>query len=143
MKSANSAFDRYAEPYNVANVLTKDFTLDEDLYREYSPLIIGPIFVMAYAMSFAALTSIIFHIALYNGAEIWQRAKLAKNQDADIHLKLMNKYKEAPEWWFMGVFLISVRSNAYIMGHLDLTCSSSPLQSLHPKDTIPTSLHGL
>jgi hypothetical protein len=88
--------------------LTPDFTLDEAKYQAYSPLIIGPVFAMAYAMSFASLTSIIVHIALYNGSEIWQRAKLAKDQDADIHLKLMRKYKEAPEWWFISVFVISV-----------------------------------
>ncbi|RDW92431.1 oligopeptide transporter OPT-like protein [Coleophoma crateriformis] len=105
--SANSNFANTAKPYNVSRILTPEFTLDEEAYRAYSPLLIGPTFVMAYAMSFASLTSIVFHVALYNGKEIWQRAKLAKHQDADIHLKLMNKYKEAPEWWFLATFLIS------------------------------------
>lgn len=105
--SANSAFDRYGKKYNVSRILTPDFTLNETAYQNYSPLIIGPIFVMAYAMSFAALTSIIFHIFLYNGAEIRERFKLAKAQDADVHLRLMRKYREAPEWWFGTVFFIS------------------------------------
>lgn len=111
--SANSAFDRYGAKYNVSRILTKDFTLNETAYRAYSPLIIGPTFVMAYAMSFAALTSIIFHICLYNGQEIIQRFKLAKNQDSDVHLRLMRKYRESPEWWFAAVFLVSF---AFAMG---------------------------
>ncbi|KAG9247991.1 OPT oligopeptide transporter protein-domain-containing protein [Calycina marina] len=105
--SANSTFDNTANSFNTSRVVSADFTLDEAAYRDYSPLIIGPTFAMAYGMSFATLSSIIVHVGLYNGKELWQRMKLAKNQDADIHLKLMRKYREAPEWWFMGTFLIS------------------------------------
>lgn len=137
--SANSAFDRNAKPFNVSRILTPDFVLDEAKYQAYSPLIIGPTFVMAYAMSFASLTAIVFHIALYNGAEIWQRAKLAKDQDADVHLKLMRKYKEAPEWWFMSVFLISVSSFASILLNRRLTYLIHSLlsHSLHRRVMLP------
>lgn len=106
--SANSSYDNRGKSFNVTRVLTEDYTLDEEAYRAYSPLVLGPMWVMAYAMSFASLASIVTHLALYNGRQIWERAKSAKNQDADIHLKLMRKYKEAPEWWFGVVFLISV-----------------------------------
>jgi len=106
--SANSTFDRHAKSYNTTRIVGTDFRIDEVAYREYSPLIIGPTFAMSYAMSFATLSAIIVHIGLYNGKELWQRMKLAKDQDADIHLKLMRKYREAPEWWFLGTFLISL-----------------------------------
>jgi len=105
--SANSSYDNKGKSYNVTRVLTDDFQLNEEAFRAYSPLILGPMWVMAYGMSFASLSSIVTHVALYNGKQVWARARDAKNQEADIHLKLMRKYKEAPEWWFIATFAIS------------------------------------
>lgn len=47
----------------------------------------------------------IMHTALYYGADSWRRARNSKYDEPDVHLKLMRKYKEAPEWWFFAVFV--------------------------------------
>ncbi|PNY24300.1 Sexual differentiation process protein isp4 [Tolypocladium capitatum] len=105
--SANQNFDRFAKPYNVSRILTPDFTLNETAYTAYSPVLIGPAFSLSYAMGFACLISTIVHVALFYGADIWNRARNAKYDEPDIHMKLMRKYKETPEWWFLSIFILS------------------------------------
>jgi OPT family small oligopeptide transporter len=105
--SANKNFDNTGMVYNTSRILNDDLTLNVEAYEEYSPLLIGPVFTMAYALGFAALISTVTHVALFYGKDIWRRTKNAKYEEPDIHLKLMRKYPEAPEWWFMAVFGIS------------------------------------
>lgn len=73
----------------------------------YSPLMLGASFSLTYGMSFAALVSTVVHVALFYGKDIWARARRATSEEADIHLKLMRKYREVPELWFASVFLVS------------------------------------
>lgn len=71
-------------------------------------MFLAPTFAMNYALSFAALTAAIVHTVLFNGKEIWYRYKASRNQEPDIHMKLMAKYKEAPEWWYGALFVLSL-----------------------------------
>ncbi|KAG6004645.1 hypothetical protein E4U21_000869 [Claviceps maximensis] len=105
--SANQNFDRYAQPYNTSRILTKDFTVNETAYQAYSPIILGPTFSLSYGMGFACLVSTVMHIALFYGHDVVNRAKNSKYDEPDVHMKLMRKYKEAPEWWFMFIFVVS------------------------------------
>lgn len=66
---------------------------------------LGPTFSLSYGMGFAALISTLTHVALFYGPDIVSRARDSKYETPDIHLRLMRKYKEAPEWWFVLVFL--------------------------------------
>jgi len=77
--------------------LTPEKTLDVAAYQNYSPLFLGTFFSLTYGVSFGALSSVIVHTAIFHGSEIWQRAKLARNQDADVHLKMMRKYPDTPD----------------------------------------------
>lgn len=96
--SANRNFDHFGKVYNTSRILNDDLTLNVKAYEEYSPLLIGPVFTMAYALGFAALMSTVVHVALFYGKDIYRRTKNAKYEEPDIHLKLMRKYPEAPEW---------------------------------------------
>ena len=58
-------------------------------------------------MGFAALISTIVHVAVFYGPDIINRTRSAKYEEADVHLKMMRKYREAPEWWFLAVFVVS------------------------------------
>ncbi|KAH6658562.1 Tetrapeptide transporter, OPT1/isp4 [Truncatella angustata] len=104
--SANKNFDHFAKPYNTSRILNEDLTLNIEAYEAYSPLLIGPVFTMAYALGFAALMSTVCHVGLFYGKDIYRRTKNARYEEPDIHLKLMRKYPEAPEWWFLSVFVI-------------------------------------
>lgn len=105
--SANKNFDNHAQVYNTTRILTKDFTFNETAYKEYSPLLLGPTFSLSYGMSFAALIATLTHVIVFYGPDVWRRAVDARSEEPDIHLKLMRKYKEAPEWWFMSIFAVS------------------------------------
>jgi Na+/pantothenate symporter len=104
--SANSNFDHFGQSYNVTRILTSDYQFNETAYQEYSPLFLGPAFSFTYGLSFATLISTVVHVGLFYGTDIWRRAKSANDETPDVHLKLMRRYKEAPEWWFLATFLI-------------------------------------
>ncbi|KAL2276644.1 hypothetical protein FJTKL_00797 [Diaporthe vaccinii] len=104
---ANANFDHFGQKYNVSRILTPEFTFNETAYKEYSPLLIGPAFSLSYGVGFAGLISTVVHCCLFYGADIWNRAKSAKYEEPDVHLKLMRRYKEAPEWWFLATFAVA------------------------------------
>ncbi|KND86728.1 Sexual differentiation process protein isp4 [Tolypocladium ophioglossoides CBS 100239] len=105
--SANANWDRYARHYNTSRILTAEYTVNETAYKEYSPILLGATFSLSYGMSFATLISTVTHVALFYGPDVWRRARSSKSEQPDIHLKLMRRYKEAPEWWFLSIFLFS------------------------------------
>lgn len=100
------AWDNTASRYNVSRVMTPDITLDQAAYEAYSPLFLSTNFGICYGVSFATISAIVVHTILYNGKEIWERMKLARNQDADVHLKMMRKYKDSPEWWYYVLYVV-------------------------------------
>lgn len=105
--SYNGNFDHFGSPYNTSRILTPEFTFNQTAYEQYSPLMLGSSFTLAYGMSFAALISTVVHVALFYGKDVWNRAREATYEEADVHLQLMRSYHEAPEYWFASVFLTS------------------------------------
>lgn len=100
------AWDNTGNQYNVSRILTPELTLDDSAYRAYSPLFLSTNFALLYGIAFASYISTLIHVYLYNGTEVWERYKLSRNQDADVHLKLMRMYKDSPEWWYVVVFVV-------------------------------------
>ncbi|KAI1268491.1 OPT oligopeptide transporter protein-domain-containing protein [Xylariaceae sp. FL1019] len=101
-----STYDNTGSFYDVSRVLTPDFLLDENAYQAYSPLFISTAFALAYGLSFAAITALIVHTFLYYREPIWAQYQNSANEKPDIHMKLMQKYKEAPSWWYIALFLV-------------------------------------
>ena len=101
-----NTYDNTGNIYNVSRIITPQYTLDEQKYKEYSPLFLPTTFGLQYGFSFATIIAVIVHTGLFHRKEIWYRAQAARNQEDDIHMKLRKKYKEAPEWWFGVVFLV-------------------------------------
>ncbi|KAI1099980.1 OPT family small oligopeptide transporter [Jackrogersella minutella] len=104
----SQTYDNTQTAFNVSKILGDGFTLDVEKYRSYSPLFLSPTLALNYGLSYAALTAALVHIALFHGKEIWYRFKTARNQEPDIHLKLMKKYVEAPEWWYSCLLIVSL-----------------------------------
>ncbi|KAK7204426.1 OPT oligopeptide transporter protein-domain-containing protein [Myxozyma melibiosi] len=104
--SDSSTYDRYQSSYNVSRILNADLTFNEDAYKDYSPLFMSTTFAMSYGLSFASITATVMHTALFHGKEIMFYWKKSRNAKPDIHMKLMSKYKETPDWWFGVVFLV-------------------------------------
>jgi OPT family small oligopeptide transporter len=104
--ASTHSFDNTGKSYNVSRILTPELTLDVDAYKAYSPLFLGTFFTLCYGVSFGALSAVIVHTILFHGKEIIERGKLARNQDADVHLKMMRKYKDTPDWWYYSLFIV-------------------------------------
>jgi len=94
--------------YNVSKILTADHYFDLKKYEAYSPLFLAPTFALNYGLSFAALMAVIVHTVIFNGKEVWYRFKAARDQEPDVFMKLMKKYKDAPDWWYGVLFVFSM-----------------------------------
>ncbi|KAK6079890.1 Sexual differentiation process protein isp4-like protein 2 [Seiridium cupressi] len=104
--SDSSTYDNTGSTYNTTRILTPELTLDEEAYKSYSPLFISTTFAMSYGLSFAAISSLIVYTYLHHRKTIWRQYRNSTTEKPDIHMKLMRKYKEAPTWWYMGLFVI-------------------------------------
>ncbi|CVK88654.1 probable isp4 protein [Fusarium mangiferae] len=111
--SDSGTYDNTGMAYNTTRILTKDFKLDEEEYKNYSPLFISTTFAISYGLSFAAISSLIVYTYLHNGKQIWQQWRNSTNEKPDIHMKLMRKYKEAPTWWYLSLFAIMLLIGFY------------------------------
>ncbi|KAK4168649.1 putative oligopeptide transporter [Cladorrhinum sp. PSN259] len=104
----NHAYDRFGNTYNVSRILGPNSLFDEAKYNSYSPLYLPTQFALSYGLSFAAVSAVITHVALYHGREIVNQWKLARSQEDDVHMRLMKKYRDAPDWWYSVLFVIMI-----------------------------------
>ncbi|KAI1339360.1 small oligopeptide transporter [Xylariaceae sp. FL0016] len=105
---SSSAFDNTGAVYNVSRILTDELLLDEEAYHAYSPLFLTTQFALCYGLSFAAVAAVIVHVVLYHGSQIKLQFKLARTQEDDIHMRLMKKYRDAEDWWYLALFAIMI-----------------------------------
>ncbi|KAL7621266.1 hypothetical protein AAE478_008583 [Parahypoxylon ruwenzoriense] len=105
---SSSAFDNTGAVYDVSRVLNEDLIFDEEKYHSYSPLFLSTQFALSYGLSFAAVAAVIVHVVLYHGKEIMTQFKLARKQEDDIHMKLMKKYRDAEDWWYLVLFAVMI-----------------------------------
>lgn len=98
--SSNDTYDRFQHVYNVTKVLTPDSRFDLEKYQSYSAIFLPTTFAVAYGMSFASISSTITHTVLFHGKELLFYWRHSRNEPDDIHMHLMKRYKEAPDWWY-------------------------------------------
>lgn len=114
--SSVDTFDRFQNSYNVSRILTKRSVFDLNKYENYSPIFMSATFAVSYGMSFASISATIMHTFLFHGKEILFFWKHSRKDPDDIHMHLMKRYKEAPDWWywisliiFLGMSIMLVR----------------------------------
>ncbi|KAK8851665.1 small oligopeptide transporter [Apiospora arundinis] len=105
---SSSSFDNTGAKYNVTRVLDENLQFVEKAYHEYSPLFLSTQFALCYGLSFAAVSAVIVHTALYHGKEIWSQLKQARHQEDDVHQRLMKKYRDAEDWWYLAIFVAMI-----------------------------------
>ncbi|KAG0358332.1 hypothetical protein BGZ54_010464 [Gamsiella multidivaricata] len=93
-------------PYNKSMILTNNI-LDQQKYIDYGPMRMDSFFALTYGVGFAGLTATIVHVVLYNGKEMLQRWRSAREENEDIHSRLMRIYPEVPNWWYISLFVLS------------------------------------
>ncbi|THH31568.1 hypothetical protein EUX98_g2630 [Antrodiella citrinella] len=102
---SRSAFDNTGQPYNVSRVLTEDYTFDREAYNSYSPVFLSTTFAVSYALSFASITATLVHVFLYYRKQIMVQARRSLGEQPDIHARLMSRYPQVPDWWYVAVFV--------------------------------------
>ncbi|CAD6439097.1 a8421b66-5429-4ffe-9c46-5045c8f0831c [Sclerotinia trifoliorum] len=105
---SSGTFDNTGKAYNISRVMDENLDFVLSKYEEYSPMYISMSYSLTYALSFAAVTAIVFHTYLYNGKEIWAKFKNSRSGGEDIHKRLMNSYKEVPDWWYAVLSLVVI-----------------------------------
>jgi OPT family small oligopeptide transporter len=98
-------YDRTGALYDTARVVSEDHSLDEAAYRNYSPPFLSATFAFIYGPSFAAITSVLSHIAMWHGRDLWAAFK-GRNR-LDIHARLIRaSYRPTPWYWYAGIIII-------------------------------------
>jgi len=105
--STPRSYDNTAAPYNISRVLNEQFEFDLSKYKAYSPLFLGTTFALTYGQSFATITSVLVHVYLYHGSEIWHQFRESLNQEQDIHMRLNHVYRQAPDWWYLLLGIVT------------------------------------
>ncbi|GJN23293.1 hypothetical protein PR202_gb10929 [Eleusine coracana subsp. coracana] len=106
---SNQLFTGTGQKYDTTKVLTKDFDLNVAAYESYGKLYLSPLFAISIGSGFLRFTSTIVHVLLFHGADMWKQSRSAMNAaKQDVHAKLMQRYKQVPQWWFLVLLLGSV-----------------------------------
>ncbi|KKY37600.1 putative small oligopeptide transporter [Diaporthe ampelina] len=106
--SSAQSFDNTGHIYNVSAILNENFHFDAEKYFSYSPLYLPTQFALAYGLAFATVSAIVVHVILYHGRTIKAQFTLARNQEDDSHMRMMKKYRDAEDWWYMALFAFMV-----------------------------------
>ncbi|KAG8901189.1 hypothetical protein FRC01_009905, partial [Tulasnella sp. 417] len=102
-----SAYDRFAEPYSLKYVITRDFRLNETAYEEYSPVYLPITYSMTYLLGFAVPIAALVHVTLWQGKSIYKVLRGEQPEKQDIHARLMTEYPEINMRWIWVIFVLS------------------------------------
>uniref|UniRef100_A0A804M423 Oligopeptide transporter 3 n=2 Tax=Zea mays TaxID=4577 RepID=A0A804M423_MAIZE len=106
---SNQLFTASGQKYDTTKVLTKDFDLNVAAYDSYGKLYLSPLFAISIGSGFLRFTATIVHVLLFHGSDMWKQSKSAMNAvKLDVHAKLMQRYRQVPQWWFLMLLLGSV-----------------------------------
>ncbi|KAJ6695247.1 OLIGOPEPTIDE TRANSPORTER 7-LIKE [Salix koriyanagi] len=106
---SDDLFTTTGQEYNITAIIDSNFHLDLAAYEREGPLYLSTFFAVTYGVGFAALTATIMHVALFHGREIWEQSMASfQEKTMDIHSRLMRKYTQVPEWWFVCILLVNI-----------------------------------
>lgn len=114
---SSSTYDHTGAIYNVSRVIDhKTLDFNTTAYHDYSPMYISMSYSLSYALSFAAVTAMIVYTALWNGKDIIAKLRNSRAGGEDVHKRLMNAYREVPDWWYgvltavvVGLGILTIR----------------------------------
>ncbi|KAK3228141.1 hypothetical protein Dsin_008003 [Dipteronia sinensis] len=106
---SDELFTSAGQEYNITSIIDNNFHLDLAAYEREGPLYLSTFFAITYGVGFAALTATVVHVALFHGREIWDQSKASfQDKGMDIHTRLMRRYRQVPEWWFVCILLVNI-----------------------------------
>ncbi len=102
--SSSTVYDHYGNEYNGSRIIDANGKFILEKYKEYSPVFLSVTYAISYGCSFAVLTAGPVYVYLQYGTEIWSAIKGSGKKD--IHVRLMERYKEVPKWWYILLTLL-------------------------------------
>lgn len=131
-------FDNKGSSYKVTKIVDKAGRFDSAKYQTYSEPYLSAARLITTMGTFAYTSATLTHTLLYNfnelklgfrGAWFDMRTRFNKIRGRhvedderqviagdDIHFRLMQAYKETPEWWFVAITLISMAVGFICLG---------------------------
>ncbi|KAL4806529.1 OPT oligopeptide transporter protein-domain-containing protein [Aspergillus unguis] len=115
--NTNSMFTNNGSDYDVSAILNEHGLLDIEKYQAYSPVYIAASSIIYYAFFFAMYSAVISYAILHHRKDIALgfrsllntfKRKGQTTDFGDIHSRLMRKYTEAPEWWYLILNLVAI-----------------------------------
>ncbi|KAF3024152.1 hypothetical protein E8E14_007550 [Neopestalotiopsis sp. 37M] len=122
----NHVFDHFGSRYNVSRALDAHGMYDHEKYMNYSAAYLGAANSIVYGAFFGVYASAVTYVAIFHRYEIvmgfkslfkafsFKKKKTStegtaeiEGEYSDIHMKLMSKYPEVSEIWYLAVLLIA------------------------------------
>ncbi|KAF7088512.1 hypothetical protein CFC21_091615 [Triticum aestivum] len=111
---SHGLFTESGHKYNITSIVDSQFHFDTEAYQKNGPLYLSTFFAVTYGVRFASLTATIIHVLLFHGSEIRQLSKSAfQEKRVDVHTKLMRRYKQVPEWWFICILIVNIAATVF------------------------------
>ncbi|KAJ7562770.1 hypothetical protein O6H91_03G084200 [Diphasiastrum complanatum] len=99
---SSQLFTSHGQKYNTSHIMTPQFELDLGAYEKYGKLHLSTFFALSTGFGFARIAATLTHVILFNGKDIWFRSRsIMTGEGQDVHTRLMRKYPEVPQWWFL------------------------------------------
>ncbi|KAF8137872.1 OPT-domain-containing protein [Mycena galopus ATCC 62051] len=120
--NSNIVFDNTGNLYSVANAVGSDTLFNQTMYEAYSPAYLSASNALVYGVFFAVYTATLSHAFLYHRREIMHgfRSILSRGKTSDVHkdvhVRLMESYKEVPEWQYFIVLIFAIVVGAVGIG---------------------------
>nr|XP_048319811.1 oligopeptide transporter 7-like isoform X3 [Ziziphus jujuba var. spinosa] len=107
-------FKSNGQKYNIQAIVDSNFHIDMVAYEKEGPLYLSVFYVITNGVGFASLAALIVHVALFHGREIREQSRSSfQEKTMDIHTKLMRRYKQVPEWWFLVILVSSIAATIF------------------------------
>ncbi|KAK9428448.1 OPT oligopeptide transporter protein-domain-containing protein [Lipomyces doorenjongii] len=114
--NVNTVYDRYGKTYNVSKIVVNNH-LVEELYQNYSPPYMSAGNLVGKGGLWAVYTCTFVYIVISEHKLLWETLKklavsirhpFRKSLEDfdDPHSRMMSRYPEVPDWWYITVFLI-------------------------------------
>ncbi|CAI4219716.1 unnamed protein product [Parascedosporium putredinis] len=116
--NSNRFYDNQAFQYRGSFVIGEDRMIDQKGYETYSPPFISAGNIVIFMSYFALYTALITWATLYhrqvivaNAKSWWASIRGKGDSDGarvpDVHNRLMESYREVPEWWYLVILVIA------------------------------------
>lgn len=116
--NSNLIYNNRATNYSTSSIL-RGSMLDEEEYEGHSPPYVSAGNIVKFTSFFAVYTATLTYAALYQGPEIVRGTRSLFNSIVrrkadtepvlvvDVRNRLMRRYAEAPEWWYLAILLVA------------------------------------